>query len=83
MSSFPEILSPLVETLSADVGILCIGKILSLIWQTLSPIVKTLSADVGILISYWRDTVSYFGDTVSSTILGDTSRRIPPKVGAI
>ena len=31
--------------------------------DTVSPIQKTLLADVGTLISYWRDTVSYLGDT--------------------
>ena len=50
-------------------------------WEILSPIVETLSADVGMLsvFSYWGDTVSYLGDAVS-TILGETSRRIPPIV---
>ncbi len=47
-----------------------VETVVSPILETLlSPIVKTLLADVGILISYWKDTVSYLGDTVSYRVL--------------
>ncbi len=61
------IVTPIVKTLSADVGIL------STIGEILSPIVKTLSADVGILVSLIEEILSL------GTVLGDTSRRIPPR----
>ncbi len=57
-----EILSPIVETLSANVGIL---SPMSLIWETPRGEFHLL-ATIGEILSV-------------STILGDTSRRIPPR----